>query len=155
MRPKRKNFPKEAVRLLTRWLYTHTEFPYPDAQEAKALCRETSLSLKQLRIWFINNRKVRPKLALTLIQRKIQYKNTSHPLPPQRPASSTNSHAYDAMLHLSADNQLFCASSHLEEEDESTNSASPNHLPASSGPVGECGTFCLCEGTDSVAKEPI
>lgn len=57
-RPKRKNFSKEAVLILTRWLYTHSEFPYPDAQEAKALCRETNLSLKQLRIWFINNRKV-------------------------------------------------------------------------------------------------
>ena len=53
-----KNFSKEAVEILTTWLFENSEFPYPDCEEAKELCRETNLTLKQLRIWFINNRKV-------------------------------------------------------------------------------------------------
>ena len=58
--PKRKNkFSKGALQILNTWLYQNYEFPYPDCEEAKVLCRQTNLTLKQLRIWFINNRKVK------------------------------------------------------------------------------------------------
>lgn len=52
------NYSPEAIKILVRWLEDHIDYPYPTEEERVELCNETGLSRKQLRVWFINTRKV-------------------------------------------------------------------------------------------------
>jgi len=55
---KRANYSKEVTGLLNGWLKNHMHYPYPGEEERQELCRATGLTRKQLRVWFINSRKV-------------------------------------------------------------------------------------------------
>lgn len=55
---KRANYSKEVTGLLNGWLKNHMHYPYPSEEERQELCRATGLTRKQLRVWFINSRKV-------------------------------------------------------------------------------------------------
>lgn len=45
--------------ILNEWLEEHIHYPYPAEDERIELCRSTGLTRKQIRVWFINARKVR------------------------------------------------------------------------------------------------
>ena len=55
---KRANYSRSITKTLNDWLESHIHFPYPTEDQRVGLCRTTGLSRKQLRIWFINSRKV-------------------------------------------------------------------------------------------------
>jgi hypothetical protein len=55
---KRANYSREVTEILNNWLDEHIHYPYPAEDERIELCQRTGLSRKQLRVWFINARKV-------------------------------------------------------------------------------------------------
>ncbi|KAG5893452.1 hypothetical protein JTB14_012169 [Gonioctena quinquepunctata] len=54
---KRPHLPTKAKNHLKRWLFRHTDHPYPTDQEKQMLMQETNLSLLQVENWFINARR--------------------------------------------------------------------------------------------------
>ena len=52
------NYSPVVTRILWDWFDKHLSYPYPDEEERIELCKQTRLTRKQLRIWFINARKV-------------------------------------------------------------------------------------------------
>ncbi|KAJ8980402.1 hypothetical protein NQ317_009397 [Molorchus minor] len=54
---KRPQLPTKAKNHLKRWLFKHTEHPYPSDHEKQMLMQETNLSLLQVENWFINARR--------------------------------------------------------------------------------------------------
>ncbi|CAI2374881.1 unnamed protein product [Moneuplotes crassus] len=62
-RLKRPNFSSEIVKLLTKWVRDHPEYPYPNTKEFEILRDRTGLSEKQLRVWFTNTRKRKLKIT--------------------------------------------------------------------------------------------
>ncbi|KAJ8967011.1 hypothetical protein NQ314_003128 [Rhamnusium bicolor] len=54
---KRPHLPTKAKNHLKRWLFRHTDHPYPTDQEKQILMQETNLSLLQVENWFINARR--------------------------------------------------------------------------------------------------
>lgn len=60
---KRATYSREVTHVLNEWLEEHIHYPYPAEDERIELCRSTGLTRKQIRVWFINARKVK----LTLI----------------------------------------------------------------------------------------
>ncbi|CAG9815048.1 unnamed protein product [Phaedon cochleariae] len=54
---KRPHLPAKAKNHLKRWLFRHTEHPYPTDHEKQMLMQETHLSLLQVENWFINARR--------------------------------------------------------------------------------------------------
>ena len=60
----RSNFPKERKEILIKWLNEHLDNPYPTLSEKEELMRLTGLSMNQIKVWFIDNRRV--KLILIL-----------------------------------------------------------------------------------------
>ncbi|CAI2376425.1 unnamed protein product [Moneuplotes crassus] len=53
----RTSFSKEQVQLMTSWINSHQENPYPNEIEKKALSVETGLHIDQVSVWFTNTRK--------------------------------------------------------------------------------------------------
>jgi len=54
---KRQNFSREITNVLSQWLFTHCDHPYPSEHEKSVLCSLTGLSLSQVSGWFINARR--------------------------------------------------------------------------------------------------
>ncbi|CAG9831966.1 unnamed protein product [Diabrotica balteata] len=54
---KRPHLPTKAKNHLKKWLFRHTDHPYPTDQEKQRLMQETNLSLLQVENWFINARR--------------------------------------------------------------------------------------------------
>ncbi|XP_030761437.1 BEL1-like homeodomain protein 1 isoform X2 [Sitophilus oryzae] len=54
---KRPHLPAKAKNHLKKWLFRHTEHPYPTDVEKQQLMKETNLSLLQVENWFINARR--------------------------------------------------------------------------------------------------
>ncbi|KAL1500819.1 hypothetical protein ABEB36_006256 [Hypothenemus hampei] len=54
---KRPHLPTKAKNHLKRWLFNHTDHPYPTDVEKQQLMKETNLSLLQVENWFINARR--------------------------------------------------------------------------------------------------
>ncbi|VEN50910.1 unnamed protein product [Callosobruchus maculatus] len=54
---KRPHLPTKAKNHLKRWLFKHTDHPYPTDHEKQMLMQETNLSLLQVENWFINARR--------------------------------------------------------------------------------------------------
>ncbi|XP_056642869.1 uncharacterized protein LOC130901764 isoform X1 [Diorhabda carinulata] len=54
---KRPHLPTKAKNHLKKWLFRHTDHPYPTDQEKQMLMQETNLSLLQVENWFINARR--------------------------------------------------------------------------------------------------
>jgi len=54
---KRQNFPREITSVLTKWLYSHEDHPYPTEEEKTMLGQQTGLSMSQISGWFINARR--------------------------------------------------------------------------------------------------
>ncbi|KAF7285529.1 hypothetical protein GWI33_010528 [Rhynchophorus ferrugineus] len=54
---KRPHLPTRAKNHLKRWLFKHTDHPYPTDLEKQQLMKETNLSLLQVENWFINARR--------------------------------------------------------------------------------------------------
>jgi len=54
---KRQNFSREITNVLSQWLFTHCDHPYPSEHEKSVLCSITGLSLSQVSGWFINARR--------------------------------------------------------------------------------------------------
>ncbi|XP_018567447.1 uncharacterized protein LOC108908029 isoform X2 [Anoplophora glabripennis] len=54
---KRPHLPTKAKNHLKRWLFRHTDHPYPTDHEKQILMQETNLSLLQVENWFINARR--------------------------------------------------------------------------------------------------
>ncbi|CAG9857416.1 unnamed protein product [Phyllotreta striolata] len=54
---KRPHLPTKAKNHLKKWLFKHTDHPYPTDQEKQMLMKETNLSLLQVENWFINARR--------------------------------------------------------------------------------------------------
>lgn len=50
---KRQNFPKEATQILTDWLRTHYDHPYPSEQEKEELGKRAGLKVSQISGWMI------------------------------------------------------------------------------------------------------
>ena len=61
----RYNYSPVVTRILWDWFDKHLSYPYPNEEERIELCKQTRLTRKQLRIWFINARKV-PQKAISL-----------------------------------------------------------------------------------------
>ena len=62
----RRNLPKEATDMLTRWYRNHPAHPYPTDHEKIELCKRTGLTKKQIDNWFINARRRRLPVAPSL-----------------------------------------------------------------------------------------
>uniref|UniRef100_A0A915BZS1 Homeobox domain-containing protein n=3 Tax=Parascaris univalens TaxID=6257 RepID=A0A915BZS1_PARUN len=56
IRKKRRNFSKDATRILTRFFHSHIEHPYPSEAEKTELARKCNLSVNQVSNWFGNKR---------------------------------------------------------------------------------------------------
>ncbi|CAH1981589.1 unnamed protein product [Acanthoscelides obtectus] len=54
---KRPHLPTKAKNHLKRWLFKHTDHPYPTDHQKQTLMQETNLSLLQVENWFINARR--------------------------------------------------------------------------------------------------
>ncbi|XP_023018666.2 uncharacterized protein [Leptinotarsa decemlineata] len=54
---RRPHLPTKAKNHLKRWLFRHTDHPYPTDHEKQMLMQETNLSLLQVENWFINARR--------------------------------------------------------------------------------------------------
>ncbi|XP_060533073.1 uncharacterized protein LOC132706034 isoform X2 [Cylas formicarius] len=54
---KRPHLPTKAKNHLKKWLFRHTDHPYPTDMEKQQLMKETNLSLLQVENWFINARR--------------------------------------------------------------------------------------------------
>lgn len=52
----RKNFSEDSSKILKNWLLDHRENPYPSPDQINALCKQTGLTSKQIRTYFVNNR---------------------------------------------------------------------------------------------------
>lgn len=57
-RKRRPNYSKRVKGILMRWLEDHIDNPYPTENEREELCSQTGLSRRQLRVWFIDTRRV-------------------------------------------------------------------------------------------------
>lgn len=57
-RNERKNFPPQVRQILKKWLIDHGNHPYPTEAEKQQLCEATSMTKKQIKNWFSNQRKV-------------------------------------------------------------------------------------------------
>eukprot|EP00730_Choanoeca_flexa_P017248 TRINITY_DN8282_c0_g1_i2.p1 TRINITY_DN8282_c0_g1~~TRINITY_DN8282_c0_g1_i2.p1 ORF type:complete len:440 (+),score=86.38 TRINITY_DN8282_c0_g1_i2:194-1321(+) len=55
--PFNKRFPSKSTQVLKRWLFEHTEDPYPSEDVKHELMEQSGLSLAQLNNWFINARR--------------------------------------------------------------------------------------------------
>uniref|UniRef100_A0A0M3HR41 Homeobox domain-containing protein n=1 Tax=Ascaris lumbricoides TaxID=6252 RepID=A0A0M3HR41_ASCLU len=55
-RKKRRNFSKDATRILTGFFHSHIEHPYPSEAEKTELARKCNLSVNQVSNWFGNKR---------------------------------------------------------------------------------------------------
>ncbi|KAJ9075066.1 homeodomain super [Entomophthora muscae] len=53
----RQNLPRESIKILKKWLFTHCENPYPEEHEKDELARQAKISATQLSNWFINARR--------------------------------------------------------------------------------------------------
>jgi hypothetical protein len=53
---KRNKFTKEANKILTAWVDSNLDNPYPDDQQKLALMEKCDISLSQLNNWFGNHR---------------------------------------------------------------------------------------------------
>ncbi|KAK3785886.1 hypothetical protein RRG08_007817 [Elysia crispata] len=60
-RPKSKRLPETAIHLLQQWLGQHQKRPYPTRKESEDLARQTDLSVCQVKTWFANARRHKPK----------------------------------------------------------------------------------------------
>ena len=60
------NYSPIVTRILWDWFDKHLSYPYPDEDERIELCKQTRLTRKQLRIWFINARKVTTNIFLSI-----------------------------------------------------------------------------------------
>jgi hypothetical protein len=54
---RKRNLPPHATAALRKWLFEHTENPYPTEDEKQILMQQTNLNLKQVNNWFINARR--------------------------------------------------------------------------------------------------
>ncbi|KIY53175.1 hypothetical protein FISHEDRAFT_55275 [Fistulina hepatica ATCC 64428] len=54
---KRGKLPPQTTELLRRWLFDHSEHPYPSESEKRELCAATNLSMSQVSNWMINARR--------------------------------------------------------------------------------------------------
>jgi len=72
---KRQNFSREITNVLSQWLFTHCDHPYPSEHEKSVLCSLTGLSLSQVSGWFINARR-----------RKLKKMNENYSMTPSGPA---------------------------------------------------------------------
>jgi len=74
LHPQRKKigvpYSKPITDLLTHWLLSHANHPYPTEEEKHELCRQTQLSLNQLNNWFTNARRRNKILIATHAQHK-------------------------------------------------------------------------------------
>jgi hypothetical protein len=55
-RRKRGSLPRNAVRILKKWLFEHFSHPYPSMEEKESLSIQTGLKASQVNYWFINAR---------------------------------------------------------------------------------------------------
>lgn len=60
----RNNYSDKIIEILIQWLHLHIEYPYPNQQQRVDLCNITGLDRKQLRMWFIDARRVRIPLLM-------------------------------------------------------------------------------------------
>jgi hypothetical protein len=56
-RGRKRNLPPNATSILKKWLFEHSDNPYPAEDEKLQLVSQTGLSLKQINNWFINARR--------------------------------------------------------------------------------------------------
>lgn len=63
-RRSRANYSQDVKRILVDWFKDHLHHPYPTEDERQALCEATGLSRKQLRVWFIDTRRVSIKIII-------------------------------------------------------------------------------------------
>jgi hypothetical protein len=54
----RSNYSKFVTKILMNWFKEHLNHPYPSEEQRQQLCEITGLSRKQLRVWFIDTRRV-------------------------------------------------------------------------------------------------
>jgi len=54
----RSNYSKPVTKILMNWFKDHLNHPYPTEEQRQQLCEITGLSRKQLRVWFIDTRRV-------------------------------------------------------------------------------------------------
>jgi hypothetical protein len=62
------NYSPKAIEIMNDWISNHLAYPYPNEEERIELCEATGLSRKQLRVWFINTRKVNIDTQFLLFQ---------------------------------------------------------------------------------------
>ncbi|XP_050300441.1 uncharacterized protein LOC126738972 [Anthonomus grandis grandis] len=80
---KRPHLPTKAKNHLKKWLFNHTDHPYPTDVEKQQLMKETNLSLLQVENWFINARR-RILADLTRLKNMTSRGKVPRPIRPKR-----------------------------------------------------------------------
>ena len=96
-RPRSRYFKPQVQAFLREWIMANREWPYPSGSERSRIRKETRLSIKQIRIWMANARRVSPftpflclnPLLPGFLQRLLSTKPESSP-PTSPPSTSEN-----------------------------------------------------------------
>ncbi|KAF4964204.1 hypothetical protein FSARC_7838 [Fusarium sarcochroum] len=139
-----KRFSLNSVRVLNKWLTSHTRHPYPSVRDVEAIERQTGLSKQQILNWFANARRRKkfnaPAVSLTPESSDVGPQN----IPPRRPSTPfvdqqspferwRNSPPEDEPSSITAIAKAISNASGFSSEVPDTTHIRPRHAASSNG----------------------